>query len=358
MSGFWGHFLTWVQVFAIPLLILGNAFFVAAEFALVMVRKTRLEEMVEKKVPGAAVAMEAVKHVDNMVAATQVGITMTSLGLGWVGEPGLARVLEPWFRWLPQDWGIFAAHGVATVFAFLVITFLHVVVGELAPKAVALRIPDTASLVLAAPMLAFERIFRPFIRVMNWTANLLVRAIGFKGTGSQAHLHSVDELQLIVEDASEAGKMSPEQADILTRAFQLPEKKVRDAMLPLAKAVMLEYRMKPQQILYALQDSVHTRFPVYDGEPTRVVGIVNAKDLFAIYATSGLVNLEDAMYPVTWAPADRSTADQLKEFRKARRQMAVVIDEAGIPIGIITLEDIVEELVGDIEDEHDVSGVR
>ena len=101
MSGFWGHFLTWVQVFAIPLLILGNAFFVAAEFALVMVRKTRLEEMVEKKVPGAAVAMEAVKHVDNMVAATQVGITMTSLGLGWVGEPGLARVLEPWFRWLP-----------------------------------------------------------------------------------------------------------------------------------------------------------------------------------------------------------------------------------------------------------------
>lgn len=358
MSGFWGHFLTWLQVFAIPLLVLGNAVFVAAEFALVTVRRTRLEELVANKVPGAAVAMEAVRRTDDMIAATQVGITMTSLGLGWVGEPGLARVLEPWFRFLPEGWGIFAAHGVATMFAFLIITFLHVVVGEQAPKAIAIRIPDSASIVLAGPTLAFERVFRPLIRVMNWTANSLVRLLGFKSSAHDTHLHSVEELQLIVEDVSEAGKMSPEQADILTRAFQLPEKKVRDAMLPLQKAVMLEYRMKPQQILYALQDSVHTRFPVFDGEPTRVVGIVNAKDLFAIYATSGLVNLEDAMYPVTWAPADRSTADQLKEFRRARRQMAVVIDEAGIPIGIITLEDIVEELVGDIEDEHDVTGVR
>ncbi|MGE5178821.1 MAG: hemolysin family protein [Bacteroidota bacterium] len=358
MVGFWGHFLTWVQVFAIPLLVLGNAVFVAAEFSLVTVRRTRLEELVDKKVPGAAVAQEAVRRVDDMIAATQVGITMTSLGLGWVGEPGLARVLMPWFQWLPENWGIFAAHGVATAFAFLIITFVHVVVGEQAPKAIAIRIPDTAAIVLAGPTLAFERVFRPLIRMMNWTANLLVRLLGFRRAAHQTHVHSVDELQLIVEDVSEAGKMSPEQAEILTRAFDLPEKKVRDAMLPLAKAVMLEYRMKPQQILYALQDSVHTRFPVYDGEPTRVVGIVNAKDLFAIYATSGLVNLEDAMYPVTWAPADRSTADQLKEFRRARRQMAVVIDEAGIPIGIITLEDIVEELVGDIEDEHDVVGTR
>jgi CBS domain containing-hemolysin-like protein len=171
-----------------------------------------------------------------------------------------------------------------------------------------------------------------------------------------AHMHSVDELRLIVEDVSEAGKMSAEQAEILKNAFRLPEKKVREAMLPLARAVMLEYRMKPQEILVALQDSVHTRFPVYDGERTRVVGIVNSKDLFAIYATSGLVNLEDAMIEATWAPADRSTAEQLKEFRKLRRQMAVVNDEAGEAIGIITLEDIVEELIGEVEDEHDPGG--
>jgi putative hemolysin len=355
MAGFWAHFLTWVQVFAIPLLVLGNALFVAAEFALVTVRKTRLEELVAKKVPGAAVAQEAVRRVDDMIAATQVGITMTSLGLGWVGEPGLARVLEPWFRWLPESWGIFAAHGVATAFAFLVITFLHVVVGEQAPKAIAIRVPDSATIILAGPTLAFERVFRPLIRVMNWTANMLVRLLGFKVTAHETHVHSVEELKLIVEDSSEAGKMSRDQADMLVRAFTLPQKKVREAMVPLDKAVMLEYRMKPEKIIDALLDSVHTRFPVYDGERTRVVGIVNSKDLFAIYATSGLINLEDAMYPSVWAPAERSTADQLREFRRVRRQMGIVIDEAGIAIGIITLEDIVEELVGDIEDEHDAT---
>ena len=357
MSGFWQSFLTALQIFAIPLLVLGNAVFVAAEFALVTVRKTRLEELAAARVPGAVVAQEAVRRLDDMIAATQVGITMTSLGLGWVGEPGLSRLIEPWFRWLPDNWGIFAAHGVATACAFAVITFLHVVVGEQAPKAIAIRIPDKTVILLAAPTLAFERVFRPFIKVMNATANFLVRLLGFRPSAHETHVHSVEELKLIVEDASEAGKMTPEQADILVRAFTLPLKKVEDAMVPLRKAVMLEYRMKPPQILNALQDSVHTRFPVYDGERTRIVGIVNAKDLFAIYATSGLVNLEDAMYPVSWTPADRSTADQLKEFRRARRQMAVVIDEAGIPTGIITLEDIVEELVGDIEDEHDTAGV-
>ena len=358
MSGFWASFLTGLQVFAIPLLVLGNAVFVASEFALVTVRKTRLEELAAKKVPGAAVAMEAVRRMDDMIAATQVGITMTSLGLGWVGEPGLSRVIEPWFRWLPEGWGIFASHGVATALAFLLITFLHVVVGEQAPKAIAIRIPDKAAIVLAAPTLAFERLFRPFIRVMNWTANGLVRLLGFRPSAHETHVHSVEELRLIVEDSSEAGRMPADQADILVRAFSLPKKKVRDAMLPLSKAVMLEYHMNPDQIINALLDSVHTRFPVYDREPTRIVGIVNAKDLFAIYSTSGLINLEDAMYAVVWAPADRSTAEQLREFRRLRRQMAVVIDEAGIPIGIITLEDIVEELVGDIEDEHDSTGMR
>ena len=146
-----------------------------------------------------------------------------------------------------------------------------------------------------------------------------------------------------------------DQAELLQNAFRLPKKCVRDSMLKLDDAVMLEYRLNPDQVLSALQDSVHTRFPVYDGERTRVVGIVNAKDLFAIYATSGLVNLEDAMYPTTWSPAERSITEQLKEFRRARRQMAVVIDDSGTPIGIITLEDIVEELVGDIEDEHDLT---
>lgn len=355
MGGFWASFLTAVQVLAIPLLLLGNAFFVAAEFSLVTIRRTRLEELAEiRRTPGLLAAQEATRRIDDTIAATQLGITMTSLALGWIGEPGVARVLEPWFRFLPEGWAPFAAHGVATAVAFLFITFLHVVVGELAPKTIALRIPDAVAVKVAAPLLAFEGVFRPFISLMNGTGSALVRVLGFAPAHHAANVHSVDELELIVEDVSEAGRLPADQAAILMNAFRLPEKKVREAMVPLDKAVMLEYRMKGDAILNALQDSVHTRFPVFDGERTRVVGIVNAKDLFAIYATSGLINLEDAMYSVTWAPAERSTADQLKEFRRVRRQMAVVIDEEGIPIGIITLEDIIEELVGEIEDEHDV----
>jgi len=342
------------RIVLIPLLVLGNAFFVAAEFSLVTVRRTRLEELAAKKVLGVGAAEMAVRRLDDMIAATQLGITMMSLALGWVGEPALAHIIEPWFSFVPARWGVFAAHGVATALAFLAITFLHVVVGELAPKTVAIRVPDVVAIRVAAPLLAFERIFRPFIALMNGAGNRLVRLMGFTPTG-HGSVHSVEELQLIVEDVSEAGKMSADQAELLQNAFRLPKKCVRDSMVKLDDAVMLEYRLNPDQVLSALQDSVHTRFPVYDGERTRVVGIVNAKDLFAIYATSGLVNLEDAMYPTTWAPAERSIAEQLKEFRRARRQMAVVIDDSGTPIGIITLEDIVEELVGDIEDEHDLT---
>jgi len=343
------------RVLTIPLLVLGNAFFVAAEFSLVSVRRTRLEELASKRVPGISFAMAAVDRLDDMMAACQLGITMTSLALGWIGEPGLAHLMEPWFGFLPDAWGPVAAHTAATIVAFAAISFLHIVAGELAPRTIAIRIPDSVVTTLAPPLLLFERIGRPFIVLTSRSGMALCRLLGFKPAAHAQHIHSVEELRLLVEDVSEAGRMSVEQAEILKNAFRLPGKKVAEAMLPLKNAIMLEYRMKPDEILAALQDSVHTRFPVYDGERTRVVGIVNAKDLFAIYSTSGLINLEDAMYATTWAPADRSIAEQLKEFRRVRRQMAVVIDDAGVAMGIITLEDIVEELVGDIEDEHDVA---
>jgi CBS domain containing-hemolysin-like protein len=357
MPHFWSDLTAAGGVLLIPLLLLGNAFFVAGEFALVAVRRTRLEELEAKKAFGAKTALAALDRIDDTIAATQVGITMTSLALGWLGEPALAHFLTPLFGFLPPEWGARTAHGVATVIAFALITFLHVAVGEQAPKIIAIRIPDAIALRIAAPLLTFERIGRPFIRFINWTGNGLAGALGFEPDQHAAHVHSVQELQLLVEDVQEAGRMSMDQAELLRNAFRLPEKKVRDSMIPLEKAVMLEYRMKPEQILEELQSTVHTRFPVYDGERTRVVGIVNSKDLFAIYNTSGLINLEDAMYATVWAPADRSIAEQLKELRRARRQMAVVVDSSGEAIGIITLEDIIEELVGEIEDEHDARPV-
>jgi CBS domain containing-hemolysin-like protein len=345
------------QVLLIPVLVLCNAFFVAAEFSLVTVRRTRLEELQAKRTPGVGFALYATSRIDQMIAATQLGITMTSLALGWIGEPGLAHFMEPWFRFLPAAWGPVAAHTAATIVAFGCITFLHVVVGELAPKTVAIRIPDVVAIRLAVPLLAFERVGRPFIRLTSLAGRSLVRALGFAPT-AHGHVHSVEELQLLVEDVSEAGRMTAEHAELLKNAFRLPAKRAGDSMVALAQAAMLDVRWTPDQIIEAVQDSVHTRFPVYDGDRTRIVGILNAKDLFYIYTTSGLIQVADAMYPPTWTPAERSIAEQLKEFRRIRRQMAVVVDAGGHPIGIITLEDIIEELVGEIEDEHDVRGVR
>ncbi len=345
------------QVLLIPVLVLCNAFFVAAEFSLVTVRRTRLEELQAKRTPGVGFALYATGRIDQMIAATQLGITMMSLALGWIGEPGLAHFMEPWFRFLPAAWGPVAAHTAATIVAFGCITFLHVVVGELAPKTVAIRIPDVVAIRLAVPLLAFERVGRPFIRLTSLAGRSLVRALGFSPAPHQ-HVHSVEELQLLVEDVSEAGRMTAEHAELLKNAFRLPAKRAGESMVALAQVAMLDVRWTPEQIIEAVQDSVHTRFPVYDGDRTRIVGIVNAKDLFYIYTTSGLVQVADAMYPPTWTPAERSIAEQLKEFRRIRRQMAVVVDAAGHPIGIITLEDIIEELVGEIEDEHDVRGVR
>src|SRR5882762_4591010 len=346
------------QVLLIPLLVLCNAFFVAAEFSMVTVRRTRLEELQGKRTPGIALAMLALDRLDQMLAATQLGITMTSLALGWIGEPGLAHFIEPWFGFLPASLGPVAAHTVATIVAFAMITFIHIVAGELAPRTIAIRIPDKVVRTLAGPLLAFERAGRPFIRLTNRAGMTLVRLLGFAPAEHASHVHSVEELQLLVEDVSEAGRMTAEHAELLKNAFRLPVKRAGDAMVPLSQVAMLDVRWTPEQIIQAVQESVHTRFPVYEGERTRIVGIVNAKDLFYIYTTSGLIQVADAMYQPTLAPADRSIAEQLKEFRRIRRQMAIVMDAVGQPIGIITLEDIVEELVGEIEDEHDVRGVR
>ncbi len=359
MPGFVGELFHAGQVLLIPLLVLCNAIFVAAEFSLVTVRRTRLEELQGKgRTPGIQLALYALDRLDHMLAATQLGITMTSLALGWIGEPGLAHFIEPWFRFLPESWGPVASHTVATIVAFGCITFLHIVAGELAPRTIAIRIPDKVVRTLAGPLLAFERAGRPFIRVTNRAGMTLVRLLGFAPASQVSHVHSVEELQLLVEDVSEAGRMSAEHAELLKNAFRLPAKKAGESMVPLAQVAMLDLRATPDQIMQAVQESVHTRFPVYDGDRAKIVGIVNAKDLFYIYTTSGLILIADAMYPPTWAPADRSIAEQLKELRRIRRQMAIVVDSGSRPLGIITLEDIVEELVGEIEDEHDVRGVR
>jgi CBS domain containing-hemolysin-like protein len=337
----------------VPALVLLNGLFVAAEFALVSVRKTRVEELIGQGVGRARSVLKAISALDDSIAATQLGITLASIGLGFVGEPALARLIRPLFAGLPEGWQGVTTHSVATAIAFFVITFLHVVFGELIPKTVALQIPDRTALWLAQPLMIFSRITRPLIALMNGTGNALLRASGFRTAGSEAMVHSVEELLLLIEDTEEAGILDADQADLVENIFHLSGKRVADCMVPLERMASLELTTPPEQALEAVRTGAHTRMPVYDGEVDNVVGIVNTKDLFYLFSVRGVVVLQDALYPALFLRPDEPIANALRLFKKAHRHMALVRDDMGKIRGLLTLEDVLEEIVGDIEDEHD-----
>jgi CBS domain containing-hemolysin-like protein len=341
-----------LRLLSVPVLVLLNGLFVAAEFALVAVRKTRVEELLRQGRGGAVAVREATANLDRSIAATQLGITLASIGLGWAGEPALARLLEPAFRFLPAAWGAGATHSLAAALAFFLITFLHVVFGELIPKTVALERPDGTALWVARPLVVFARLTRPVIALMNGTGNALLRPFGHR-PAAEAAVHSVEELALLVEDTREAGVLGPVQAEFARNVFRLTGKRVRDCMVPRERVAALELRTPPEQVLEAVRRGAHTRMPVYDGGLDNVVGVVNTKDLFYLFSLRGVVVLEDALYPASFLRPGEEVATAFQLFRKTRRPMALVRDEGGTVLGLLTLEDVLEEIVGDIEDEHD-----
>jgi magnesium and cobalt exporter, CNNM family len=344
---------TILGVLAVPLLVLINAMFVAAEFALVSVRRTRVEELVKARRVGSLAVKKAIDHLDDAIAATQLGITLASLALGWIGEPCIVRVLEPLLRFMPESWHSVAGHGLATALAFALITSMHVILGELAPKAVALQRPDVVGLWVARPLLWFASIMWPFITVMNAMGNGVVRLLGFEPVSGHQMVHSVEELGLLIEETRRAGVLPRDAAQYVANVFRLRNKKVSESMVPLSKMAALELHMPEEQILAAVRDGAHTRMPVYDRDPNNIVGIVNTKDLFHLFSLRGIVVLDDAMYLPIYVDPDRPIADMLREFRRRRRPMALVRDKQGHVLGLITLEDIIEEIIGEIEDEHD-----
>jgi CBS domain containing-hemolysin-like protein len=349
----WSWLSTSLGLLAVPLLVALNGYFVSAEFALVAIRRTRVDEMVNARKVGAGAVKQAVTHLDDAIAATQLGITLASLGLGWAGEPTLARLIIPALGFLDDGWAMLTSHGVATALAFTTITFLHVILGELAPKAVALQRPDNIALWVAPPLLIFSKVMRPFITVMNGLGNLVVRAVGFEPVTGHQMMHSVEELALLIEETRRAGVLPRDQAEYVRNVFRLPAKRVRDCLVPLEKVNMLSVNMSEQRILEEVRDGAHTRMPVFEGDPQNVVGIVNTKDLFHLFSLRGMVVLDDAMYPPMFVDPDRPISEVLRQFRRTRRPMAIVREPSGRVVGIITLEDIVEEIVGEIEDEHD-----
>jgi CBS domain containing-hemolysin-like protein len=337
----------------IPALVVLNGLFVAAEFALVAVRKTRVEELVHRGIKGAKTLEAAIARLDRSIAATQLGITLTSIGLGWVGEPALASLFQPLFGFLTPIWNTVATHTAATAVAFLLITFLHVVFGELIPKNMALQKPDRSALILARPLRVFARITRPLTLIMSGTANVILRLLGYVPARGEQMVHSVHELALLIEDTEEAGILDADSAEFVQNVFRLSGKRVRDCMVPREKMAALEVSSPPDVVLEAARRGAHTRMPVYDKDLDNIVGIVNTKDLFYLFSLQGMVVLEDALYPALFLKPEEDLGTALRLFRNAKRPMALVRDDDGKIHGLITLEDVLEEIVGDIEDEHD-----
>jgi CBS domain containing-hemolysin-like protein len=342
-----------LRVVGVFVLIALNAYFVAVEFALVSVRWTRIEELVARGKFGALAVQRAVEGLDDAIAACQLGITLASLALGWIGEPAIAHLLEPMFRWLPNAFGVVMSHAVAVGVAYLLLTYLHVVLGEQAPKALAIQRAEDLALLLTGPLLAFGRVSRPFIKLIGGSSNWLVRLLRLPPQRTEQEVHSVEELGMLVEETEEAGVMSEDQADYVRNVFRLSNKRVRDVMIPREKVVTVPINATEEELLETARDTAHTRLPVWEGNPDHIVGIVNTKDLFHLFSLKGLVILMDAMYPPLFVEPDQPVARLLKTFRREKRPMAVVCGPDGKFIGIVTLEDILEEIVGEIEDEHD-----
>jgi CBS domain containing-hemolysin-like protein len=345
-----GTFLLAIGLAAIPLLVGINGFFVAAEFALVAIRRTRVEELVNQGKPGATSLMHAITELNRSVAACQLGITVASLALGFVSEPAIHRIIHPTLAVLPTEWG----RVISILLTLLLITYLHVVFGEQMPKIAALHEPERIGLWVAGPVNLFARMTGPLIRLMNGSSSWYLRRLGYSSSGEDAEIHTVEELSLLVEDTAEEGLIDPDAADMVLNVFALADKKVRDCMVPRDKMMALDVNTPPAKVLEVARLGAHTRMPVYDGTLDNIVGIVNTKDLFFLFSTSGVVLLEDALYPATFLDPDEPVANAFRLFRKSHRPMALVRDATGAVVGLLTLEDVLEEIVGDIEDEHDV----
>jgi CBS domain containing-hemolysin-like protein len=249
--------------------------------------------------------------------------------------------------------GAAAIHGIAIGVAFLAIVYLHVVLGELAPKALALQRAEEVALLVAGPLLAFGRVFRSRTVAMRASGGWVVKLLRLPPVAPEAEVHSVSELEMLVAETEEAGVIPPDQASYARNVFSLSDKVVQDVMVPRESVVTLSVNASEEEILEVSREYAHTRMPVWEGNIDNIVGIVNTKNLFHIFSLRGLVLLTDAMYPPIFVDPDQPVARLLRRFRRERRPMAIVRDAAGKFLGIVTLEDILEEIVGEIEDEHD-----
>jgi CBS domain containing-hemolysin-like protein len=339
----------WLFLGLALLLVFANGFFVATEFAIVKVRATRLQALVDEGRPGAGNAMKMVERLDAFLSATQFGITLASLGLGWLGEPAFAHLLEPVLVGLvPEGASTTVAHSAAVAIAFALITFLHIVVGELAPKSLAIQRAEATTLAVALPMRAFYFLFYPAIWLLNGIARTLLNAFGLEAASEAHEAHNEDELRVILHSSAEAGSITTSRAELLERALEMAQKTARQVMVPRNQVKYLDVEEPLEKCIADARAAGHTWLPVCRGSMDEVEGVVNAKDLFFLLSKGELRSLSQVQRPVLFIPENVSLEQLLAEFRRRRRQTALVVDEHGGTSGLVSIADVVAEVVGDV----------
>jgi putative hemolysin len=356
-----------LRVFLILLLVAANAFFAAAEFSLVSVRDTRIQQLIEARRIGARTVQRLHQRLDEVVNGVQLGITLTSLTLGWIGEPTLARIIEPALGRVPH--ASVYAHTIGIVLTLTLITYLHVLLGELVPKTLALQQSERVALAVAAPMDFFLTLTKPFLFFMSKSGGFVLRLFGSKEVRRGA-IHSPDELKLIVTASRQFGQIPEFQEEMIHSALELDSVAVRQVMVPRPDIFSLPADLTLDDALARVVEEQHSRVPVYDPQRGRehIIGVLYSKDLMrwmrlrftlspnqAVSSRIAKMQVSQIMRNVLVVPETMALIDLLSEFKQRKRHLAVVVDEFGSTAGVITVEDVLEQLVGEIEDEFDIA---
>jgi CBS domain containing-hemolysin-like protein len=344
-----------LQIFLTFFLVVLNGFFVAAEFAIVKVRASQIEIQAKSGSRVANIAKHITLHLDGYLAATQLGITLASLGLGWVGESVMEHILHNLLTALgstPQFVESFSSTA-SPIIAFSFITVMHIVFGELAPKSIAIQRPVATTLFIALPLQVFYVVFKPFIWLLNGFATVLLKLFGISNVGGQEAVHSTEELYYLLDQGKESGALDTNEHELIKNVFDFNERVVKNIMVPRTKISGIELATSGDAVIQTIISEGYSRFPVYDDIIDKIIGIIHAKDVLPLLASKKEWTLSDIIRKPYFVPETKKINDLLSELQQKRIQIAIVIDEFGGTAGMVTLEDIVEEIVGEIQDEYD-----
>jgi CBS domain containing-hemolysin-like protein len=336
----------------ILLLVFLNGFFVAAEFAIVKVRRSQLEEKIRQGNRDAVLAKHIVDHLSVYLSATQLGITFASLGLGWLGEPLIAKMFADTFHAL----GITSERAVSTIsviIGFGILTFLQIIFGELAPKFLAIRNPEGTSYLVSLPLQLFFKVFRPVIWTLNATSNFLLKKLGIPITGPGDLVHSAEELEIIVNEGAKSGVLNKTEQELISSIFDFTETLAREIMIPRTEMVAVNIDTSREALVHKVSEEGYSRMPVYKESLDNIIGIIYTKDLITLLEYRDLIVLQDIVRPAYFVPESVMISKLMRDLQERKLHMAIVIDEFGGTQGLITMEDILEEIVGEIHDEYD-----